>query len=235
MWILIGLFACAAVIPLIIGSDYSEGTVRNKIVCGYTKGQIYLSEFLCAAAVSTLLYICMMIPLLISGYKGWVMFTVKDLVQIFIGLYLIYISLASIFVIVCCLIRNKAVSAIGCIGIMLVLYIGGNMVDSILSQPKYTEIYVIDEATNEQTVTRELNNSYMENGALRTSLTAAYKVNPCAQLGEYIKFIYGIGADEEAFANSEREECKTLPLYSLGAILVITSVGTAVYRRKDIK
>jgi hypothetical protein len=105
----------------------------------------------------------------------------------------------------------------------------------MLSQPKYNEIYEVNEVTNEETVTTVLNDNYMENGTLRTVLTAVYSVNPCAQLSEYIELICGIGADDGAFADSKREECKNLPLYSLGVILVITTVGTAVYRRKDIK
>ena len=45
---------------LFIGTEYSDGTMRNKIVSGHKRSTIYLSNFIiCAAVTGDLIHICL--------------------------------------------------------------------------------------------------------------------------------------------------------------------------------
>ena len=72
-------FACAVLapillsvlIPLFLGSDYSDGTLRNKRVAGHTRGRIYLANLITCAAAGAMLcaaylacYLALALPLL---------------------------------------------------------------------------------------------------------------------------------------------------------------------------
>ena len=48
--IIIG-FVCAVVVGMFLGTEYSDGTIRNKIAVGHTRASIYLANLIvCAAA-----------------------------------------------------------------------------------------------------------------------------------------------------------------------------------------
>lgn len=38
----IGVFALAAVVPLFVGCEYSDGTIRNKVVVGHRRASVYV-------------------------------------------------------------------------------------------------------------------------------------------------------------------------------------------------
>lgn len=49
-----GVFALAAVVPLFVGSEYSDGTIRNKVVVGHRRGDVYLSILITSIIAETL-------------------------------------------------------------------------------------------------------------------------------------------------------------------------------------
>ena len=64
-----GFFGCALFIGIVmavfcslfIGTEYSEGTIRNKIIIGQKRGTVYLSNFITCSLVSVVM--CMALPL----------------------------------------------------------------------------------------------------------------------------------------------------------------------------
>jgi ABC-type transport system involved in multi-copper enzyme maturation permease subunit len=209
--------------------------VRNKIVCGHTKAEIYLSEFFAVFAVITPLYALMMIAFAIFGRKLFSIFSGEDILIFFVGMYLVFIAIAAMCVMICCLVKNRVVSAIVCICAFLILYMGCYKVDNMISEPQYEEIFEFSEETNEETVRTEYNTRYIKSDVLRTVLTDVYNANPCGQMCEYVSFMCRDDTETEDILLENRKGVENLPLYSLGFIVVITTVGTAVYRKRDIK
>ena len=44
------ILVIAVFVSLFFGTEYSDGTLRNKLIGGYTRGQIYVSQFIVNAA-----------------------------------------------------------------------------------------------------------------------------------------------------------------------------------------
>lgn len=73
--ILIGIVS-AAFCSLFIGTEYNDGTIRNKVVVGHTRVSIYMANFITVAVASVIMcvvyfiaYLCVGIPLL--GFLRW--------------------------------------------------------------------------------------------------------------------------------------------------------------------
>ena len=63
----IGMFALAAVVSLFVGSEYSDGTIRNKLVVGHCRGAVYLSMLMTSIIAEVLLILVWTTAYLIPG------------------------------------------------------------------------------------------------------------------------------------------------------------------------
>ncbi|GCF94824.1 hypothetical protein NRIC_27150 [Enterococcus florum] len=107
----------AILLSLYYGTDYQEGTIRNKLVVGHKRSSIYLANLLAGFIAVTVLFL---IGVLVGGVLGAVMYEPleNDLLQIIlVGVvgWLACLSFAAIFNLVGMLSNSKSVSAIVCI------------------------------------------------------------------------------------------------------------------------
>lgn len=118
--ILIGL-PIAVHVSLFLGTEYSDGTIRNKLVVGHTRRDIYLSCFF-ANIVSGL---SMLLASLLGGLVGIPFLGTWKMGKLFLVYLLISvlftISYAAVFTLIGMLCSNKAVSAVLTILLFLVL------------------------------------------------------------------------------------------------------------------
>jgi len=122
----------AAFCSLFIGTEYSDGTIRNKIIIGHRRTDVYLSNLIiCFAAecVICLAFIaanlCVGIPLLgffqcglgiILGYTGCA--------------FALCAAVTAIYTLITMLSQNKAVAAVICtLGIVLMIFAGAYIFD----------------------------------------------------------------------------------------------------------
>ncbi len=126
---------------LFVGTEYSDGTIRNKIIIGHSRNTIYLSSFIVCAIAGVVLYI---VSLGVSAAIGIPMFGTLQIpftsfLLLFVDGLLLCIAYAAIYNLVGMLSSNKAYTAI--INILLVftlLFIGIWLYQS-LNQPEMME------------------------------------------------------------------------------------------------
>lgn len=115
---------CALFISLFLGTEYSDGTMRNKLVVGHGRGGIYLANFLCCfsgCCVYLLLWLlgAALLPLrtgpLEMGFGGFVVYTLVAL-----GFTA---ASAALFTLIGCLCSNKTytvvLALIVCVALLL--------------------------------------------------------------------------------------------------------------------
>lgn len=116
----------AAFCSLHVGTEFSEGTIRNKLVVGHSRKAIYLSGFLTCAAGGALMNICYLAVMFAVGIPLFGFFTAAPgfLLTLLADGMLMLAAYAGIFYCLNMLMQNRAVTAVvsmaGVIGMMVV-------------------------------------------------------------------------------------------------------------------
>lgn len=144
-------FEYCALIPVLmavfcamfIGTEYSDGTMRNKIITGHKRIVIYMSNFIICAAAGLMMYAVYIVICLGLGIPMLGLFA-GDIGVIFarVGCSLaLLLSLTGIFTLISLTVRSKAAAAVICLILAFVTLIAGVTLYSILQEPEYLRIY----------------------------------------------------------------------------------------------
>lgn len=135
-----------AYVSLFLGTEHSDGILRNKVIAGNSKAGVYLSLFLVAAAGCLILTAAA----LLAGMTGLIYF---DGFAFGWRMYFLYvltacctaITLAAIYTIISMLTSNKAQGAVIALVLWFILLFAGSAVVNLLSAPEMTADYSLIE------------------------------------------------------------------------------------------
>lgn len=216
---------CAVFCSKFIGCEYSDGTIRNKIVVGSTRMSIYFANMITqfiALILFSLSYVFSVtllgIPLLGLDSE----FAYLDVLPLYIvAILFLMISFASIHTMFSMNISNKSTVAILSLLLFFALLISAFAIYSMLSAPEYYPGYVVTNYdTGEMQQEMIKNQNYVE-GAKRTRYEFYFDFLPTGQ------------AFQLAWLAAER--LTHLPLYSIILTVVTTGIGWTIFRKKDLK
>lgn len=214
----IGLF-CAILASLFIGTEYSEGTLRNKIVVGRTRTAVYLANYVICLAAG----VCFVAAWLIGGLTGlpalglWKMGIDGALLYAVIAIFFTA-AFTGIFTLLSMLSSNKAVTAVIAILLALGLILVASTLYNKLCEPELSSGVIIT-ADGLQKLEPAPNPDYV-GGVKRTIYQFIVDSLPSGQ---------GI-----LMANQELGR-PILSLISSVAISLITTIaGVLAFRKKDL-
>lgn len=95
-------FVGALFISLRLGAEFDDHTIRNKLIVGHRRSEIYFAEYIVCLAGSELLLMAM---LAVSGFMGW----------LFFGKFMLNAA-ANAWLMLCCMLLTAVCSAI-CVGV----------------------------------------------------------------------------------------------------------------------
>lgn len=218
---IVGVFIAAGV-SLIVGAEYSDGTLRNKLIAGHTRASIYG-----AALLSSLIFV---LPVLathaaVSVLLGYVLLGAcqMPIAQLLTMLALAVIStlaFTAIFVAVSMNCANRAFSAVAALFLALGLTLCASTVGNQLAEPETTYDGI--------TITMDgielgdlIDNPAYVSGHARTALEVVYDLLPAGQL---------IQLQQRELTRAAR-----FPAFSALFFALSTAGGYALFRRKDLK
>ena len=225
-----GFFIGAAVLPvllsvfvsLFIGTEYSDGTIRNKIMVGHERKSVYLANLLTNLMAAFALNIVFSSSYLAAGIPLLGFFQ-EDLKVIFLfaGIEFVLIcSFTALFTVIAVLISNKAVSAVICVlGTFLVLF-AASYLNARLNEPETYPAYTYVDGRTEVTEEEEKNPLYLD-GKDRERYQFLYDFLPGGQVIQCVTM---------TAVNPKR-----LPVYSAILFVLTTAGGVLLFERKDIK
>lgn len=221
----IGVLA-AFFISMFIGTEYSCGTMRNKIVTGQSRVKIYFANLI--TVYFSLLIFCAayIVPYLAAGIPllgKFRLYTAEQICVMLVCIGFIALAYAVIFLTAAMLVQSKASSAVGCIMAAYFLLFGGVYINSCLMQEEFTDDVYID-----------------ENGAVVQEL---HQPNPDYVDGtkrKIYEFINDVLPGNQSFSvmmwdGGDMSRIYKMELYSSAFAVVSTAVGVLLFRRKDIK
>ena len=207
-----------------VGKEYSDGTIRNKIICGKKRADIYLVNFLTCAMVGLMLCIAFFLPYLGIGIPLLGSFHMeKEIVfWLFLTVIALSIAFASIYNLIAMLSTSKAVTASVCILLtFFFLYIGFQL-KGMLNQPEIIDGTAYDENGIAYQEVEDFPNPEYLQGWERRVVRFSCNLIPGGQVAQCVgRGTFG--------------DLPQLPIYSLGVILVTTGIGVFVFGKKDLK
>lgn len=237
---MLGAFCMMVLVPFFIGAEYSDKTIRNKLIVGHGKEKVFLSNVITMLAAGGILLTLWNISFLtmgslLLGFKNSFLEDALLCIEVYLALFTVIV----LFVIVSMFITSRYVSVTVGIGIFLFLFIYSiSTIERLKAQEYLVEYFTQDgeyvnlddgiiiagddsEAFFSSLVKKEVQNpSYISDGFGREALKTYLKVSPVAQLvglcGYFeTGFVWYIVSDNIL-------------------ILLLTFGGAWIYRRKEI-
>jgi len=215
-------FAAAVFVSLYVGTDYSDGTIRNKMMVGRTRNEIYMADWvvcglgtllLCLAFAVPCTALCLLLPGVVEAPP--MAFVTAALLSVLVAL-----TISSVYTMCSMLCQNKAATAVICLCIAIILFMAAMMINSALSEPPTFQNYMMM-VDGEMVLGDEAPNPRYLTGTIR----AVYEF-----LNDFLPVNQGIQCAQLEAANPLR-----VALCDLGIILASTLAGLGLFARKDLK
>ena len=216
-------FISSALISLLLGEEYSDGVVRNKLTVGHRRIHIYLSNLIVCTVGSFLTLVALFLSGGLLGFALFGGFTYETgtLLWLFLCSFLLTAALSAINVLVAMACQNKAMAVVVSLGLVLVMLFAGSYLDSFLDEPEMQYgAMVMDENGVMEFVDPVPNPRYVS-GMTRTVMAYAEDIIPMGQAVQ--------------INNLELERSARWPLFSAAVFTAVSALGYAIFKKKDIK
>lgn len=217
----------AVFVSLFFGTEYSDGTTRNKLITGQSRTSIYLADLITASACSMLFSIAYLIacfavgtPFMISGLLRNLETQSTVFVLTIAGTLVLTLAYSALFLLITLNCTRKTTSAVACILGSFILLIAGIYLNGRLEAPEYITGYELNVDGQVVPAEPELNPDYLR-GTKREIFQFLYDFTPGGQSIQYSMVAAG--------------NLHLMPLYSVIILTAATGAGAALFRRKDLK
>lgn len=215
---------CSVFTALFLGTEYSDGTIRNKISIGHSRRSIYLSNLIVCSAAGILIMASWILSFLTVGTAvlGWFINTRLStvLISLLLSVFMI-ISFTAIFVALSMLIQNKATSAVVIILAFFGLLALGGYLDNRLAEPESFQSALSVEMDGQVKLSDPQINPYYVSGNKRKFFEFAEDLLPSGQ---------GIMISHQEMRNEA-----LMLLYSVLLTFIFSYAGSELFKRKDLK
>lgn len=217
-------FYSAVLIGFFVGTEYSNRTLRNKLITGHSRGTVYFANLIVCAAASVIIHTVYVLTTLLIGFTIFGNFI--GAAGKFLWLYAVSITVAaafaSIFMPISMLIAKKSAGVTAAIITAFVLSTTAIEIDSSLNNFITNESYTLLEAKG---ITEDIQldiNTIEVSDNQRKIYEILYEILPTCHA---IRLQYGDLTEYSA----------KIPLCSAAVITVTTAFGVLIFRRKDLK
>lgn len=217
-------FLMAAFVSLFVGTEYSDGTIRNKLIIGHTRVSIYLSNLITCFAAGVMMCLAYLIPALAVSALLCRSDTTDFRMLLLMILYSFVLTLAftSLYTLAGMICQNKALTAVITILVICFFSVASIYISAKLNEPEtYPEISALADG---RTVTsaRQVPNP----GYVRGTQREVYQfLNDFLPTGQSVILTRG---DTEA-------STPLLPVYSACIAVAASGIGIFIFRKQDIK
>lgn len=218
-------FVLAIVIGLYIGTEYSNGTIRNKLIAGHSRISIYMANLLTSFIAAVILFVSSMITVyalgipLLGNTKSPFIHYLELMAIISVAL----LAMCSIFMMLSMLIQSRATGVVTVIVLTMVMFMAAISIKNRLDEPEYYDGYTItDEKGNVESIPVEKNPDYLT-GNKRKVYETLDSVLPYNQTFDITSSI------------SLPEKPYRYPLYSGAIILLATAAGIIIFKKRNLK
>lgn len=207
--------------PLFLGTEHSDGTLRNKLIGGYSRLSVYASMLFSVETGCFALFITWILGSLPSFF--WLKelsYGTKDFLLKITVVFFGTLLFSAINTAVSMLISNKATGAVITMILFFILLFAGSALISLLGEPEMAQNFQMNEV-GQVVLSDSYPNPYYVSGIKRTLMTVLVQANPCCQQSVF--------ESEDLYAPIPQI------LYQLAFSVVIFIGGCFAFMKKDLK
>lgn len=136
-------FFYAVFISFFIGTDYSDGTIRNKVVIGHSRTDIYFANYITCFIGSLVIIIAMLIGCAFGvPFFGYWQGGIKDyFIKVLLCIF-ITAAFTTLITLISMLTTNKAITLVLTMVVCLIFLFCGNSIYEMLQQPEYSRDFI---------------------------------------------------------------------------------------------
>lgn len=215
------VLVAAAFCSLYIGTEYSDGTIRNKLIVGHKRSSIYLSNLITCSAAGIIMSLSYIAAAALIGFPllGLPEMDAGAVIILLLISFVMITACTALLTLLCMLNRNKATSAVVCILLFVSMLVVASLIKSKLDAPEFYEGYVFTDTLGNSETEQIRNTQYLE-GTKRAVYQFFLDFLPTGQAIE--------------ISVQEILHMWLLPIYSLFILIVTTISGVLIFRKKDI-
>lgn len=225
--------AAAILTSLFVGSEYSDGTIRNKLVVGHSRMRIYLVNLIVCSIASLLISLAYIAGILVvSNAKGGELLTETSVViMCLICGSLVSVAFTSIMTMLAIFNTNKAGNVVVSMLLSLVFLTASSFIYQRLGEPEIYDNYVSVNEVGIPTRVEQLPNPQYIDGTPRAVLEIVNDLLPSGQAMQL--------ADAFDAGGIVNKDIKTVSYrwlgYSMVVIVFTSGFGIILFRKKEIQ
>ena len=216
-------FVFAVVSSMFLGTDYNDGTIRNKLIVGHTRANVYLAN-LVVTFVAGLLIMCAWFIGAFVGVPALGFFTLSpaNLVGYFLICVLLVAAYSAINTFIAMLSSNKTITVLISLGLTIGMLLCASLLYNALEAPETINFYdgISISGLTAPAGETVANPSYI-GGVLRSIFQMLLNILPAGQ-SVNVAFLHV-------------EHYYIMLLSSVAVTVVITALGIVLFGKKDLK
>ena len=217
-------FLTAAFVSLFVGTEYSDGTIRNKIIIGHSRAAIYFSNLITCSAAGFFMCLAYLLPALAAGIPlcGIKTADFRYLAGMILCSFIMTLAFTSLCTLVGMLCQNKAMTAVITILSVCLLFAASVYISAKLNEPEtYPEI-----------------SSFADDGTVidaRDVPNPGYVRGTQRQIYEFLDEFLPTGQSVILTRGDKDASFLLMSAYSAGITAVAAGMGIFIFRKRDIK
>lgn len=217
-------FLTAAFVSLFVGTEYSDGTIRNKIIIGHSRAAIYFSNLITCSAAGFFMCLAYLLPALAAGIPlcGIKTADFRYLAGMILCSFIMTLAFTSLCTLVGMLCQNKAMTAVITILSVCLLFAASVYISAKLNEPEtYPEI-----------------SAFADDGSVidaRDVPNPGYVRGTQRQIYEFLDEFLPTGQSVILTRGDKGASFLLMSAYSAGITAVAAGMGIFIFRKRDIK
>ncbi len=248
-----GIFDCFPIIafiitvfvPLFLGTEYSDKTIRNKLSVGSTRAQIYLASLFASitgvllitaagAAASLSRYIMASLKYTTKNI-GYEPISTERFVWGIIVCVCAVIAECALLTLLGMLITKRSSGIVWAVFAAILIWFSSPFIGAKLKEPETFGSSRYDEQLGVIVEYNIKKNDKYISGFPRAALGSVYSVIPFGAFDQANNGYCLLLSSDDDIIEQGNDGLRIIPLYSLGAAAAATAAGIAVFRRKEIR
>lgn len=210
----------AVVCSLFIGADFNEGTIRNKIIVGKTRSQIYFSNFITCACAGVFLNLIYSAIICVVGllWLGWIDVPLMTFLLLIVNGLLMIIAYTAVFNMIAMLSRDRTAAVVtALVGVMVFMFLSIYLMMRI-SEPEFLPQVQMTDGQISESIVRN----------------SRYLTGTAKKICQFIIDFFPSGQSIQ-LSHLTAPNIRIMPVYSLIIIAVSNLFGAFTFKKINLK